>query len=153
MPGINEIIDNKVGLSNIRDVSIEDLLGREEVNLKINEISSYLENKVVLVTGAGGSIGSELCRQIVRFKPQKLVLLDIYENNAYDLQQELLHNFKDLNLEVIIASVRDKDRILEVFKHYKPEIVLFMRQPISMYHLWSIIHKKRLRIIYLVHLK
>lgn len=123
LPGINEIIDNKVGLSNIRDVSIEDLLGREEVNLKINEISSYLENKVVLVTGAGGSIGSELCRQIVRFKPQKLVLLDIYENNVYDLQQELLHNFKDLNLEVIIASVRDKDRILEVFKHYKPEIV------------------------------
>lgn len=123
LPGINEIIDNKVGLSNIRDVSIEDLLGREEVKLKINEISSYLENKVVLVTGAGGSIGSELCRQIVRFKPNKLVLLDIYENNIYDLQQELLHNFKDLNLEVIIASVRDKERILEVFKHYKPEIV------------------------------
>jgi len=123
LPGINEIIDNKVGLSNIRDVSIEDLLGREEVKLKFNEISNYLENKIVLVTGAGGSIGSELCRQIIRFKPKKLVLLDIYENNVYDLQQELLHNFKELNLEVIIASVRDKDRILEVFKNYKPEIV------------------------------
>lgn len=123
LPGINEIIDNKVGLSSIRDVNIEDLLGREEVKLKINEISSYLENKVVLVTGAGGSIGSELCRQIVRFKPSKLILLDIYENNVYELQQELLHKFKDIDLEVIIASVRDKDRILGVFKQYRPEIV------------------------------
>lgn len=123
LPGINDLIDNNVSLSNIRDVSIEDLLGREEIQLKIEEISSYLENKVVLITGAGGSIGSELCRQIVKFKPSKLVLLDIYENNVYDLQQELLHLYKDLDLHVVIASVRDKERILEVFKHYRPEII------------------------------
>ena len=123
LPGINEIIDDRVSIKNIRDVSIEDLLGREEIRLKIDEISSYLENRIVLVTGAGGSIGSELCRQITKFKPKKLVLLDIYENNVYDLQQELLHTYRNLNLDVIIASVRDKDRILEVFKFYKPEIV------------------------------
>lgn len=123
LPGINEIIDDRVSIKNIRDVSIEDLLGREEIKLKIDEISSYLENKIVLVTGAGGSIGSELCRQITKFKPKKLILLDIYENNVYDLQQELLHTNRNLNLDVIIASVRDKDRILEVFKFYKPEIV------------------------------
>ena len=123
LPGINEIIDDRVSIKNIRDVSIEDLLGREEIKLKIDEISSYLENKIVLVTGAGGSIGSELCRQITKFRPRKLVLLDIYENNVYDLQQELLHTYRNLNLDVIIASVRDKDRILEVFKFYKPEIV------------------------------
>lgn len=123
LPGINDLIDNEVTLKNIRDVSIEDLLGRDEIRLKIDEISSYLENKVVLVTGAGGSIGSELCRQIVKFKPSQLVLLDIYENNVYDLQQELIHLHKKLNLEVIIASVRDKERILEIFKFYKPEIV------------------------------
>lgn len=123
LPGINEIIDDRVSIKNIRDVSIEDLLGREEIKLKIDEISSYLENKIVLVTGAGGSIGSELCRQITKFKPKRLVLLDIYENNVYDLQQELLHTYRNLNLDIIIASVRDKDRILEVFKFYKPEIV------------------------------
>ncbi|MDP3444978.1 MAG: polysaccharide biosynthesis protein, partial [Ignavibacteria bacterium] len=123
LPGISEIIDNKVSLSNIREVSIEDLLGREEIKLKIEEISSYLENKVVLVTGAGGSIGSELCRQIVKFKPTKIVLLDIYENNVYELQQELLHLYKGLDLDVVIASVRDKERILDIFRYYKPEIV------------------------------
>ncbi|HCT63607.1 MAG TPA: nucleoside-diphosphate sugar epimerase [Erysipelotrichaceae bacterium] len=123
LPGINEIIDDRVSIKNIRDVSIEDLLGREEIKLKIDEISSYLENRIVLVTGAGGSIGSELCRQIIKFKPKKIILLDIYENNVYDLQQELLHSYGNLNLDVIIASVRDKDRILEVFKFYKPEIV------------------------------
>lgn len=123
LPGINEIIDSKVSLSSIRDVSIEDLLGRDEVKLAINEISNYLEDKIVLVTGAGGSIGSELCRQIVKFNPQKLILLDIYENSVYDLQQELLHLYKSIDLEVIIASVRDKERILDVFNTYKPEIV------------------------------
>lgn len=123
LPGINEIINDQVSIKNVRDVSIEDLLGREEIKLKIDEISSYLENRIVLVTGAGGSIGSELCRQIIKFKPRKLVLLDIYENSVYDLQQELLHLYKDLDLEVVIASVRDKDRILDVFKNYNPEIV------------------------------
>ena len=123
LPGINEIINDQVSIKNVRDVSIEDLLGREEIKLKIDEISSYLENRIVLVTGAGGSIGSELCRQIIKFKPRKLVLLDIYENSVYDLQQELLHLYQDLDLEVVIASVRDKDRILDVFKNYKPEIV------------------------------
>ena len=86
LPGINEIIDYNVSLSTIRDVNIEDLLGRDEVKLNNEGIKEYVENKVVLVTGAGGSIGSELCRQLARFKPAKLLILDIYENGAYDLQ-------------------------------------------------------------------
>jgi FlaA1/EpsC-like NDP-sugar epimerase len=86
-------------------------------------ISEYLENKTVLVTGGGGSIGSELCRQIVRFKPKQLLILDIYENNAYDLQNELRYNYPDLNLKVLIASVRDRKRIESIFKFFKPEVV------------------------------
>ena len=124
LPGVYEIINEDVSVKSIRDVNIEDLLGRDEVNLNIKEISSYIKNETVLVTGGGGSIGSELCRQIARFHPKKLIVLDIYENNAYDLQQELIRTFKNkLNLEVIIASVRDKARLEQVFDTYRPGVV------------------------------
>ena len=124
LPGMYELINDKVSIRKIRDVSIEDILGREEVKLNNDEISSYINNDVILVTGGGGSIGSELCRQLARFQPKKLLILDIYENNAYDLQNELKYTYKDeLDFEVIIASVRDKARLREVFDKYKPSVV------------------------------
>ena len=117
------------GKAQIRDVSIDDLLGRGEVNLNNELINNYIKDKVVMVTGAGGSIGSELCRQIVKYNPKELVLIDIYENNMYDLQQELfmhMHN-KDIDenikLTCLIASVRDEKRIDEIIKLYKPFVV------------------------------
>lgn len=123
LPGIYEIIDGKVSISKIRDVSIEDLLGREEVKLNNDNINKYIKDKVVLVTGGGGSIGSELCRQITKFKPRKLLILDIYENNAYDLQMELNYSNPNLDKEVIIASIREEERLREIFEKYKPEVV------------------------------
>ena len=111
-------------IKNIRDVEIEDLLGRETININTKEISNYLENKTILVTGGGGSIGSELCRQIAKVNPKKLILLDIYENNAYEIQQELIRKYKDkLNLEVIVGSIRDEKRLDSIFAKYKPEVV------------------------------
>ncbi|WP_352419492.1 nucleoside-diphosphate sugar epimerase/dehydratase [Proteiniborus sp.] len=123
LPGMYELIDGKVSIKEIRDVQIEDLLGRDEVKLNIDEISGYLKDKRILVTGGGGSIGSELCRQIAKFKPNELCVLDIYENNAYDLQNELKRKYKDLNLKVYIASVRDKKRIDEVMKEIRPDVI------------------------------
>lgn len=123
IPGIYEIINGKVTVKDIREVKIEDLLGREEIKININEISDYLKDQIVLVTGGGGSIGSELCRQIARFSPRKLVILDIYENNAYDIQNELAFNFPDLKLEVIIASVRDIGRMRQIFDEHRPAVV------------------------------
>lgn len=124
IPGIFEIIDGIVDIKKIRDVNIEDLLGREPVKINIEEISEYLKYKTILVTGGGGSIGSELCRQISKFNPKKLILLDIYENGVYEVQQELITRYKDkLDIEVIIASVRDEQRVESIFKQYKPEVV------------------------------
>lgn len=123
LPGMYELINGKVNINQLRDVQIEDLLGREQVKLDSVEISSYLEGKVVLVTGGGGSIGSELCRQIAKFQPRQLVILDIYENNAYDLQNELKRRYKNLNLKVLIVSVRDKARIDEVMSELRPDVV------------------------------
>ncbi|MBL4938142.1 polysaccharide biosynthesis protein [Clostridium sp. YIM B02515] len=123
VPGIYEIIDGKVNISKLRNVDIEDLLGREPVKLDINNISKYIKEKIVLVTGGGGSIGSELCRQIVKFNPRELIILDIYENNAYDLQMELKYLYPNLNLKVIIASIRDFERMNQVFEQYKPSVV------------------------------
>ncbi len=123
LPGLYELIDGKVTIQKIRDVDIEDLLGREAVELDLEEISGYLRNETVLVTGGGGSIGSELCRQIARFQPKKLIILDIYENNAYDLQKELERTLPDLDHSVIIGSIRDKARIDEVFDTYRPGVV------------------------------
>lgn len=123
LPGIYEIIDGKVNISKIRDVNIEDLLGREEVRLNNKNIDKYIKDKVILVTGGGGSIGSELCRQIAKFNPSKLLILDIYENNAYDLQMELNYNYPNLHKEVLIASIRDEDKIKSIFEEYKPDVV------------------------------
>ncbi|MBZ2175128.1 polysaccharide biosynthesis protein [Schnuerera sp. xch1] len=123
LPGMYELIDGDVSIKKIRDVQIEDLLGRDEVRLNVEEISYYIKGKVVLVTGGGGSIGSELCRQIARFKPKELIILDIYENNAYEIQNELLRTHDDLNLKTVIASVRDKHRIDEIMEKENPEVV------------------------------
>ena len=124
LPGIYEIIDGKVDVKKIRDVDIEDLLGREPIKTNLKEISDYVENKVVLVTGGGGSIGSELCRQIATFKPKHLIIVDNYENNAYAIQQELIRKYGNkLNLSTIIASIREEVRMEEIFKTYRPEVV------------------------------
>ena len=123
IPGIYEIISGEATVSKIKDVELEDLLGRDPVVLDNKGISSYLNNKVVLVTGAGGSIGSELCRQIIPFGPKKLVLFDIYENTVYDIQNELKANYPDIDMEVLIGSIRDKDRLEEVFKKYNVNVV------------------------------
>lgn len=109
--------------ASLRDVEVEDLLGREPVILNNKEISKYLSGKVVLVTGAGGSIGSELCRQILDFRPQKLIMLDIYENTLYEVEMELRRKNRNAPIETIIASVRDQKRIDEIFKKYRPQIV------------------------------
>jgi FlaA1/EpsC-like NDP-sugar epimerase len=123
LPGVYELIDGKVTIKQIRDVQIEDLLGREPVKVDIDEISQYLSGQVVLVTGGGGSIGSELCRQIARFNPKKLLILDIYENSTYMLHRELLKHYPHLNQEVIIASVQDRPRMEAIFDKYRPQIV------------------------------
>lgn len=123
-PGIREMIDGQVSISKIRDVEIEDLLGRETVNLNITEVANYIEDKIIMVTGGGGSIGSELCRQISRLNPGKLIILDNYENNAYDIQNELLKDYgKKLNLDVIIASVRDRDSIFSIIETSHPDVI------------------------------
>lgn len=124
LPGIYELIDGQVDITKIRDVQIEDLLGREQVKLDNDGINEYIENKTVLVTGGGGSIGSELCRQIAKFRPSKLIILDIYENNAYDIQNELKSKYGELlNLKVLIASVRDSKNIDNIMNKYRPNVV------------------------------
>ena len=123
MPGVSEVIDGSFSVKKIRDVDVEDLLGREPIKLDFSGISSYIENKVIMVTGGGGSIGSELCRQIARFNPKELIIFDIYENNAYDLQNELLRKYKNLNLKTLIGSVRDRKRLNSIFKEYRPQVV------------------------------
>jgi FlaA1/EpsC-like NDP-sugar epimerase len=123
LPGIYELIDGVVSVNSIREVQIEDLLGREEVQIDIDEVKGYLRGKTIMVTGGGGSIGSELCRQIALQRPSKLVMVDIYENTTYDVQNELRNSFKDLNLKVYIASVRDKQRISELIGSEMPDII------------------------------
>lgn len=123
LPTTEEVITKQGAINSLRDVQIEDLLGREPVHLDNKNINSLIKNKTVLVTGGGGSIGSELCRQIVKYDPKRLVILDIYENNLYDIEMELRAEYPKLNLEAIVASVRDKARLNNVFETYKPEIV------------------------------
>lgn len=123
IPGIYELIDGRVSIKKIRDVEIEDLLGRESVQIRDKEVLRFIKGKKVLVTGAGGSIGSELCRQITSLNPSELILVDIYENNVYELQQELIRKYENMDLKVLIASVRDKNRMEEIFINYQPEIV------------------------------
>ncbi len=122
LPNVYEMIDQPT-MKSLRPLSYEDFLGRGEIVIDTEDISYSIKDKVVLVTGGGGSIGSELCRQIAKFEPTQLIIFDIYENNAYDIQQELIRNYPELNLETIIGSVRDYDRMEVVFKKYKPELV------------------------------
>lgn len=123
VPGIYQLTNGEVSLSKMKPVDVEDLLGRETIKVNMEEIFQQLRGQSILVTGGGGSIGSELCRQIARHEPKQLIIFDIYENNAYDIEQELKRNFPDLNLAVVIGSVRDSRRINWVFEHYKPNIV------------------------------
>ena len=122
LPSLSELV-GKPTMKKVRPISYEDFLGRKEIVVDLKTISSSLENKRILVTGGGGSIGSELCRQIAKCKPSELIIFDIYENNAYDIEQELIRNYPELNFKTIIGSVRDYDRLDNVFKLYKPEYV------------------------------
>ena len=123
LPSIYQVITGQVTVSDMKDVSVEDLLGREPIEVDLDEVFQFINGKTVLVTGGGGSIGSELCRQIAAHSPRKLIILDIYENNAYDIQLELKDRYPELDLAVIIGSVRDSRRMFEIFDEYRPEIV------------------------------
>lgn len=123
VPSLFELVSGKASVSQIREVTPQDLLGRNEQIIEGKDIFGYIEEKTILVTGGGGSIGSELCRQIARFNPKRLIIFDIYENNAYDLQMELRKKYPQLRLEVLIGSVRDKKRLEEVFETYSPRVV------------------------------
>ena len=123
LPGIYQLVNGEVSVSKLRNVEIEDLLGREPVDTQIDSIMDYVSGKTVLVTGGGGSIGSELCRQIARHEPRRLVIFDIYENNAYEIQQELKRDYPQLDLVVLIGSVRNTHRIHNIFERYRPDIV------------------------------
>ena len=123
LPGMLQIVDGEVNLGNMKDVSVEDLLGRDPIRVDLNEVFSFIQGKTILVTGAGGSIGSELSRQIAAHNPKQLILFDIYENNVYDIQLELKDKFPNLDLVTLIGSVRDSRRIYSVFAEYKPDVV------------------------------
>jgi Predicted nucleoside-diphosphate sugar epimerases len=123
LPGMYQLINNEVNVSKLKKVEIEDLLGREAIELHNEVIMNYVSGRRVMVTGGGGSIGSELCRQIAKHDPKQLIIVDIYENNAYDIQQELLSAYPELNLVVLIASIRNTNRMDTIFKEFQPEIV------------------------------
>ena len=123
LPGIYQLMNGEVSVSKLRNVEIEDLLGREPIRVNLDEIMGYVSGKIVMVTGGGGSIGSELCRQIAAHNPKQLIIFDIYENNAYDIQLELKKKYPELNLEVRIGSVRDSRLMFKIFETYHPEIV------------------------------
>ncbi len=123
LPGIYQLVNGEVNVSQLRKVDVEDLLGREPIEVDLDSIMKYVTDKVVLVTGGGGSIGSELCRQIASHKPKQLIIFDIYENNAYDVQQELAKKYTELNLKVLIGSVRNTSRVRDIFRTYRPDIV------------------------------
>ena len=123
VPAMSKLIDGKVSANTLRNVNIEDLLGRDPIRINRQQLGDSVKDKVVMVTGGGGSIGSELCRQIATFAPKKLVIVDIYENNAYDIQNELRRNHPDLSLDVRIASVRDVDKMERLFEELRPQVI------------------------------
>lgn len=123
LPGIYQLVNGEVNVSKLRDVDVEDLLGRDPIKVDLDSILNYVKGQTIMVTGGGGSIGSELCRQIAGHKPARLIIVDIYENNAYEIQQELKHKYPNLDLVVLIASVRNTNRINSIMKHYHPDII------------------------------
>lgn len=123
LPSIYQLVNKEVTVSMLRDVQIEDLLGRDSIQLHMDKIAEYISGNVIMVTGGGGSIGSELCRQIALHNPRQLIIVDIYENNAYNIQMELKRKYPELNLVTLIASVRDRKRIDSIFDEYRPDIV------------------------------
>ena len=123
LPGLYQFVTGEVSIKAMKDVAVEDLLGRDPIEVNMEEIFQYIRGKTILITGGGGSIGSELCRQIAGHEPRQLIIFDIYENNAYDIEQELKEKYPYLNLKVLIGSVRDSRRIQQVFETYHPEIV------------------------------
>lgn len=123
LPGIYQLVNGEVSISKLKDVDVNDLLGREPIKVDLESIMGYVADKVIMVTGGGGSIGSELCRQIAAHHPKQLIIIDIYENTTYDIQNELKHNYPNLNLVVLIASVRNTKRIDQIFENYRPDIV------------------------------
>ncbi len=123
LPGMYQLVSGEVSVSQLRDVEIGDLLGREQIKVNLDEILGYVQNKVVLVTGGGGSIGSEICRQLAGHGVKQLIIVDIYENNIYEIQQELKRKYPNLDLVALIASVRNTHRINEIMEKYKPQVV------------------------------
>lgn len=123
LPGVHQLLDQPISTRSIREVQIEDLLGRDPIDIHIDSVMQYVENETVMVTGGGGSIGSELCRQIANHHPQRLIIFDIYENSAYDIQNELRWNHPDLDIVTLIGSVRDSKRLQHVFENYHPTLV------------------------------
>lgn len=123
LPGVYQMVDGEINVNSIRNVDVLDLLGRDPIEVDIESIMGYVKDNVIMVTGGGGSIGSELCRQLVSHKPKQLIIFDIYENNAYDIQQELKINYPDANVVTLIGSIRNVSRLESVFAQYKPDIV------------------------------
>lgn len=123
VPGIYQLVKGEVTISKLRRVELQDLLGRDPIRVNLGEICGYINDKTVLITGGGGSIGSELCRQIARHKPRRLVIFDIYENNAYDIQMELRREHPELTLDVCIGSVRDRGRVDDLLDTYQPDLI------------------------------
>lgn len=123
LPGIYQLVNGEVNVSKLRDVDVEDLLGRDPIKVDMESIYNYVKGKIILVTGGGGSIGSELCRQIAGHDPKQLIIVDIYENNAYDIQQELKYKYPELDLVVLIASVRNTNRMNDIMEKYHPDII------------------------------